>query len=315
MFDLHKINFADELLGIVIAILQAVLIAIITKILLDRAFKDQRLIGKNLQQYGIKKVRADSGGTLSKSSRDIVFGLNGKLYPNKLDLCFITGHGFFRDFQTKAKYLETLLQNGCQIRVLLANPYTGTFKDTTLEDYANPKTLDALTEYYYNILTNETQSTSFLERAYVMLIKTKVLCDNSDKIDKEKLRKHLKVQFLDNNTMDGEGDHNYQVKNIQKICHELKKSAKNGGCIELRFYEDEYQMPIILAQSYIDIKQKERNEESILLWTNINAPIKETSESINVFCSSDIDDIKNKTFINDVKSTFDYLWQLYEKKI
>ena len=301
MFDLQNINFADKILSVIIAILQAVLIAIVTKILLDRAFKEQRLIGKNLQEYGIKKVRANSEGTLSKSAREIAFGLNGKLCPSNLDICFISGRRFFQDFQTNTGYLSRLMQKGCRIRVLLANPYRGTFKDYLVEDYSESNALDTLTDYYYQILTHQSQAASFLERTYAMLISAKVQSDNSYIVNKNSLKKCLN-DF---------GDHNYQVKDIEQICNNLKESAKNGGSIELRFYEDEYQMPIIIAKTFVDTKHEEKNEERVFLWTNINAPIRQTHESINILCTTDSDEIHNKTFINDVCNSFEYLWNLY----
>ena len=188
MFDFSKINFADEFVGIIIAIFQAVLIAIITKILLDRAFKDQRLIGKNLQKYGIKRVRADKGGTLSKSGKDIVFGLNGKLVPNKLDLCFITGYGFFRDYELKTGYLKNLIANGCKIRILLGNPNRGKYANYQFHDFEIEKNIDEITEYYYKILNKEICAQSFLERSYAMLISKKVKLNENEQYDKSLLK-------------------------------------------------------------------------------------------------------------------------------
>ncbi len=312
MFDFSKINFADEFVGIVIAVLQAVLIAIITKILLDRAFKDQRLIGKNLQKYGIKKVRADRGGTLSKSGVDIVFGLNNKLYPNKLDLCFITGFGFIRDYEVRAGYLKKLISNGCKIRILLGNPNTGKYADYKYTDFEDEKVVDELTEYYYDVLNKKIRPQSFLERSYAMLISMKVKMNEDGEYDKKLLKEYLSIESDKRKVSKRHGDHNFQVKYAAHLIENLAKYADNGGSIELRFYEDEYQMPIIMASSYTDKKGKQRNEETIYLWTNMNAPIKETSESINVFCSVNSDDTDNATFIDDVCKSFNYLWDLYD---
>lgn len=305
IFNLKEINFAEKSISLIVAVIQAIIIFVLTKVLLDKTFKEQRSIGKNLQDYGIEKVRVNKGGTLSKNARDVVFGLNGKQYPTSMDLCFISGNGFFRDFQLKIGYIKKLLENNCKIRVLLANPYSGTFGETPLNRYADEQFQETLVNYYYDILTNEKRAASFLERAYVMLIKSKVQDKNG--IKKDELRKLLNVKFLKNGTTQNDGDHGFQVKHIESMCKELKKS----GDIELRFYEDEYQMPIILVKSYIDEKQKDKNEENILLWTNINAPIRETSESINVFCKSDSDDLENKKFVNDVCNSFEYLWDTY----
>ncbi len=311
MLDFTEINYADEIVGIIIAIFQAVLIAIITKILLDRAFRDQRLIGKNLQKYGIRKVRADKGGTLSKTGQDIAFGLNGKLIPHKLDLCFITGFGFFRDYQVRTGYLKKLIANGCKIRVLLGNPNRGTYADYKCEDFENEGNRDEIVDYYYNIVTKKTRAQSFLERAYAMLISEKIKQKSGD-YDINLLRERLSIEADKRKVSQNNGDHNYQVKYVTKIIEEIDKYKGNGGSIELRYYEDEYQMPIIMASSYTDNKSKLRNEETVYLWTSINAPIKETSESINVFCSVNVDDKSNAIFINDVSKSFDYLWNLYE---
>lgn len=312
MFAFSQINFAQEIVGVVIAIIQAILVAIITKILLDRAFKDQRLIGKNLQKYGIKKVKAHRGGTLSKSGRDITFGLNGKLAPQKLDLCFITGWGFFRDFQFRTDYLKSLLQRGCKIRVLLANPYRGKFKNFEVEDFEKEDNAKTIVKYYSNVLLHQEPAQSFLERSFAMLVSKKVKQSNDNLVDYDLLATYLKVEKDKRILSKSNGDHNFQVKYIEKICEQLNDFAQNGGNIELRFYEDEYQMPIIMATSYTDDNGKKNNEETIYLWTNINAPIKETSESINVFCSVSSDDKQDKTFINDVAESFDYLWNLYQ---
>lgn len=313
MFDFSEINIADKILSIFIAVIQAMLIALITKKFVDKAFQEQRLIGKNLQEYGIKKVSADKGGTLSKSARKVVFGLDGRLYPEKLDLCFISGHGFFRDYETKAGYLSDLVKNGCKIRVLLANPYRGKFKDWSEKKLSSPEYLDEIVDYYYSVVSNDIKAQCFLERSYAMLIKEKVLDENnSNKLSKEKLIKRLS---FDPAVGDCCGDHIYQVKNIANMCKKINASAQKGGNIEIRFYEDEYQMPIIKATSFIDEKHYSRNEEMVLLWTNVNAPIKETSESINVFCSVNINDENNTTFISDVTKTFEYLWDLYDEKM
>lgn len=312
-FDFTSINYAEQIVGIVIAVLQAIVIAVLTKFLLDQAFKDQRLIGKNLQKYGIHKVHAHKGGTLSKAGKDVCFGLNGKLMPSHLDLCFISGWGFFRDYEMKAGYLRRLVANGCQIRVLLANPDRGRFKDWKVEDYENPSKQETLLRYYTDLFEGREEAESFLERSYAMLLSKKVQREPFAPVDSEVLKRHLRVEEDKTVISDSHGDHSFQVKYIQKLCHELARFADNGGKIELRFYEDEYQMPIIMATSYTDAKSKKEYEETVYLWTNMNAPIKETSESINISCYSPVDEIEDKAFVNDVQKTFEYLWNRYRK--
>jgi hypothetical protein len=311
MFNFSAINYGDKIISLIIAVAQAVIIAVITKMVLDKAFQEQRTIGKNLQEYGIKKVKSEkSGGTLNKSGCDIVFGLNGKPIPLQLDLCFITGNSFMLDFQTRTNYIKRLIENGCQVRILLANPFRGNFAEYSVADYENENKLDATIDYYYKLLNNEIASQSFLERAYMMLIRPNVTRSGGS-IDKAKLKEYLSIETDKCKVSIHNGDHGYQVKFIKDMCDELKQYGANGGSIELRFYEDEYQMPIIMATSHMHCNQN-HNEEMIYLWTNINAPIRETKDSINVFCSASIDDKESATFLNDVSKSFDYLWNLYK---
>lgn len=300
---------SDKIISLIFAVIQAALIALVTKVWIDKAFREQKVLGKNLQQYGIKKVSRDKGGTLSASAREIVFGLNKREVPSELDLCFITGNGFFRDFQTKKDYLGKLLEEGCRIKVLLANPDRGHFADYKVEDFADESRLDEITDYYLAILEGRERAQSFLEREYTMLIKKKLPQERGAKRDA--LRERLRILYDAEGRRVGTGDHNYQVKNIRSICDELRKRAAKNGSIELRHYEDEYQMPIILVRTRAG---KDNKEDSIFLWTNINAPIKETSESINVFCSSEVDEVNDKAFLSDVCTSFDYLWETYDTK-
>ena len=56
MFDFSAINFADKLFGILIAIIQALVISLLTGMVLNRSFKKERDIGKSLRKYDITAI-------------------------------------------------------------------------------------------------------------------------------------------------------------------------------------------------------------------------------------------------------------------
>lgn len=314
MFDFSAINFADKLFGILIAIIQALVISLLTGMVLNRSFKKERDIGKSLRKYDITAIKSERKGTLSESDYAVVFGLKNKPVPTQLCLSFLTGFAFFRDFECKAKYLSGLVANGCQIRILLANPHEGYFADKPYEYFTTEQALQERVDYYYDVFTGKAKEQCFAERSYTMLTydKVKSYLDISawaDEATENNCKAGLRKQLTEVLSIDGRhnGDHVYQLRFIEQLVAKIAKHADNGGSIELRFYEDEYQMPIIMC------KTTDGNKPVVKLWTNINAPIRETMSSINVAGEYVPSDGNKESFVKDTEATFEYMWNKYKK--
>lgn len=295
--DFTQINLAENLIDIIFAVIQAIIIALVTGHVLNKIFLKERNMGKNLRECGIERVSA-SKGTLTARDREKLFGLNGNPVPTEVCLCFITGNAFFRDFQEQKHYIQDLTKQGCKVKVLLANPWNGEISSKSDETGIIKEELDSVTDYYYKIHSENLLATSFLEREYDMLI-SPILIEKTKDEAKAELKKLLEK----------ESDHNGQVKKVFALLREARKHSANGGDIELHYYTDEYQMPIILAKYNATPKK----ESKVMLWTNINAPIKETRESINVYAVKNIN--KKKDFVIDVENSFYYLCRKYPKNV
>lgn len=313
MFDFSTINFADKLFGILIAIMQALIISLLTGMVLNRSFKQEREMGKSLRNYDITRIKSERKGTLSPQDYDIVFGLHGTPAPMQLSLSFLTGFGFFRDFECKAKYLSSLISRGCQIRILVANPHKGHFAEMPYDYFTTNQALEERVNYYYDIFTGKKQEQCFAERSYSMLIYDKIKCyldasqwlEGQAKINNDQQLRNKLKELL---SIDGQhnGDHIYQLRFLEQLVKEIRKNADNGGTIQIRFYEDEYQMPIILC------KCSSGDKQTINLWTNINAPIRETMSSINVAGQYSSVSDKSESFVKDTEATFEYMWKKYK---
>lgn len=310
MFDFSDINFADKLISILVAILQAILISALTGFVLNRSFRRERNMGKNLNRHGIIEIKSAKGGTMSTSDHDIAFGLNGKAVPYELNLCFLTGYHFFKDFEQKEGYLSSLVQRGCHVKILIANPDNGPFSDLSYEELMTSENIDIRTDYYFRQLAERPDEEDFLTRSFVMLIYTKVadeiadLRTSNNEYDKqlltEKIKSKIKKVIVDS------GDHLQNARYAERLFAHVNDGAPKGK-LEMRYFVDEYQMPIIYC------KTTEGDKHANYLWTNINAPIRETKESINVSGKIFPDDDNKNNFVKDVEMTFDYLWNKYEK--
>lgn len=294
MFDWGVINYADKLIGLILAISQALMIAFITGIVLNRAFQKEKAIGKSLKEYGIERVKTNKG-TLSAQDCHVVFGLGGHAVPRELCLCFITGNAFFRDYERNAGYLASLAARGCRIRILLANPNQAKAAQLWDEQITSADVPDEVVEYYFRLLKGLYKTTSFIERTFLMLTYRMVEnCIDDEESCKALLRRRLRETK----------DHVMHVRTAQQLLSAAAHKSDHGGSIELRYYIDEYQMPIIMAKTDATEKKPART----LVWTNMNAPIQETSDSINVFA------VKNEGtagFVEDVEKSFEYLWRTY----
>ena len=69
-------------------------------------------------------------------------------------------------------------------------------------------------------------------------------------------------------------------------------------------------MAVVWIAEY-DYGESRRNKSFVMLWTNINAPVRETIQSINVLGMKDGN--KDAGFVEDVSLSFDYLFNKYPK--
>lgn len=301
-------DIADKLINLLLAVIQAVVIALITKNALDRALRKEKEIGKRLKDYGVESVKSGDG-KMSDEHLNLAFGLRGHQIPNEIDLCFITGRAFFRDLQQKNDYIGRAVEHGCKVRVLLANPYCGVlyekWKDIIekgdMEGLRTGDYVKAVAQYYYQMLTEETNSimrnAAFIERSDAMLIHSKI----KETIDDQSACLKALEEVLGRL-----GDHRYQVLQIEKMLQELSERAdRGGGHVEVRYYTDEYRLPVTLVRK----NATEYKEAVTLLWTNMNAAIRETTESINIFCK--VKETETSRFVKDIEDTFEYLWNRY----
>lgn len=301
MWDIKGVNFADNVIDIVFAIVQYILITVligfIVNKIVNKTLEKQKHIGENLSKYGINKVSANKGGTLNKHDQNVLFGKNGYPFPTEVKLCFLTGWSFFRDYRED---LKKLIENGTKIKILLGSPENARFTGCNIDD--TEKLLDEMTEYYAKAYEEKDPLKSFLERETIMLADD-ILTAKDGKTVTDKMRE--KILKKDDEFV---GDHIYQIYVIADLLKELNRSARNGGNISLHYYLDEYQMPIIMAK-YNAVK---KTEAKTLLWTNMNAPIRETKESINVLC--EMKESTDSYYVKDVEKSFDYLYTRYPEE-
>ena len=310
MFDFSEINLANELTALLFAIIQALLIALITKNALDRALQKERQIGKSLKDYGVEKVKSGDG-KMSPQHVNIAFGLRGHRIPSEIDLCFISGRSFFGDFKD---YIIRAVANGCKVRILLANPYSGiiyekwksAIDDGDMTKLKSDAYVEDVANLYYKLLVEHDTSTlrnaSFIERSDAMLFYSKIdILGNEKSSCIENLKGELSKY----------GDHRYQVLVIKVMLAELKEKLEREGirlrddAVELRYYSDEYRLPITLVK-----KAAEKRKHAVtLLWTNMNAATREATESINIFCKVKESDVS--LFVSDIENSFNYLWNCY----
>ena len=168
MWDAGSVNVAKNVIDVCFAIIQYLLITIVigfvVKKIVDKSLEKQKHIGENLSKYGIHKVSAHKGGTLNEKDKNVLFGKRGRVFPEEVDLCFLTGWSFFRDY---CEELKNLVANGTKIRVLLGSPEGATFTGCQIEQ--TQKLLKKMTEYYANAYLNRSPLKSFLERETLML--------------------------------------------------------------------------------------------------------------------------------------------------
>lgn len=304
----------EVLIDFSIELIPAVITALLTAWFLDKAFQKSKHLGDSLVKSGIDNIEYASG-KMSKRDRTKFFGLNGKEKPNEINLCFLTGDNFFLDYY---EYLLDLANNNTRIKVLIANPFESNRVSEYLEKYPSEFTREGslcsaidkekLANLYYEYNSYNAEQLSklaYLERTFLMVSK-----ENIERIAENKYGRSYSI--LEENEklnvwrdrIGKTGDHIMQTMIVTKIVESLNKKSQ-GTKIELYYYKDEYRIPITLA------KYKKKDKEDFLLWTNMNAPVKETTKSVNVFGQTN--DENDASYVTDVIKSFDYLFDRYSK--
>ena len=313
----ETINWAywlDIFLSFLIELVPAVFTALLTAWFLDRAFQKSKHIGDSLIKSGIEDIKYASGKMTKKDSLKF-FGLNGNPKPEEINLCFLTGDNFFLDYYS---YLLELVNSGTRVKVLIANPFDSNRVKDYLERYPvefsrensmckleDRQALGELYYKYYNLNSEEFSKLTYLERTFLMVSKENIerisnrLFAREYGILTEEEKKKVWLERVGKT-----GDHIMQVLLVTKIVESINKQS-TGTQIELYYYKDEYRIPITLA------KFNKNDKEEILLWTNMNAPVKETTKSVNVFGKTD--DENDATYVSDVLNSFNYLFDKYSR--
>lgn len=304
----------DAIIQLALAFIPSIGTAVLVAFLLDKAFKRSKKIGDSLVKSGIENIDYVSGKMSSKDC-SILFGLNKREKPFELNLCFLTGDNFFLD---NYNYLLELLNHGTKIKVLIAGAddsirykryikkYPNIFdRNTGFCDDDDKKELIDIYMKYHDYKSDDLAQLHYVERTYLMV--SKEVVEKRARTDYNSSYAFLSDENRSNvwgHRIARTGDHMMQIALVTKIIHTLNKQSTNEK-ISLAYYKDEYRIPIILA------KYKEKESEAYLLWTNMNAPVKQTTESVNVFGKT-----KEKTdgsYISDVMKSFDYLFDKYHK--
>lgn len=307
--------WANVAVDVIFGVVSALITAVITSWLLDRAFRKSRDLGESLKKVGIEKIDYSSG-TMKRKDRNILFGERGNPKPNELKICFITGDNFCKD---NFENLINLVKNGRTIKALIGNPkdcdrseeYFKRFSEKKFEDlHCTDEDKDKLATLYvkYNELHgDELRKLCYLERTYLMV--SKDIIERKSKLKYLRPYKNLNLEEKKQiwvERISSTGDHVMQAVLVTRMFDLINAESENGGKADLRYYHDEYRIPIILAEFYCDCKS---NENKLMLWSNINAPVRETTKSINVFgvdkCEED------PTYVNDINYTFEYLFEKY----
>lgn len=308
--------WADVGVSIVVGVISAIITAAITSWMLDKAFRKSKYLGDSISKAGIEKIDYTSG-KMTQKERNILFGLKGNQMPKELKICFITGDNFCKD---NFGNLVGLVKNGCTIKALIGNPNTCARAAEYFEKFSTELPLEALccsdqdkkalAGLYLKLnelYGDELRKLSYLERTYLMVSKDIIERKSKDRY----LRSYKELTDDEKRTVwleriSATGDHVMQAVLVTRMLQLVAKEAQNGGEVDLRYYHDEYRIPITLAEYYAEGEQR---ENKLMLWTNMNAPVRETTKSVNVFGVDKFDE--GATYVNDVNCTFEYLFEKY----
>lgn len=285
-------------------ILKAIIILLITKYIVEKIVSRVKN-DKNLSDYGITRIKhhdssddhndSDKGsGNLSRHDIALLFGRHGNPKPKELCFFFITGYTFFGNYLKESNELLKLAQGGCKIKILVGNYRNCKFAATINKpDYA-----DLATDYYYNIAAGKIDGQCFLDRSTAM-----VACKSSDISGHEKDMKK-KINGL---VLSDRGDHLSQILKLNEMVRVVNEQITDfGNKIEVRFFEDEYRFPFMIAK----YDAKKDSDIRIRVWSNYVAPIQEARKSINLY--GEAKEGEKTTFTASSELSFDYLWNRYE---
>ncbi len=302
----------ERFIDLLLQLIPSIGTALFTAWFLDKAFKKSKKLGEDLAKSGIDHIEYASG-KMCKKDRAKLFGLNGKVAPVEVSLCFLTGDNFFLDYYN---YILDLLKRGTKIRVIIANPFdserSAEYAKNHPEEFSREISLcteehkKSLAQHYYKITKynkDEMAKLAYLERTFLMVSREAI-----DRVAESKFGR--KYTHLDENEkqqawyarIPKTGDHIMQVMIVTKIIDSLNKACPENK-IELAYYKDEYRIPITLA------KFKKGEDDEYYLWTNMNAPVKETTKSVNLLGRSEEEGEAN--YVTDVINTFNYLFDRY----
>lgn len=367
-----KVNYADFILDIV----KAVLIFAVT-VIWGRRFTDKLSIikknNKNLSDYGIKSVGAHGNAVLSGSDIRKLFGFNKlgrirkKERPDEVCFFFLTGYNFFDTYLLS--HIAPLAKTSTKIKILVGNADNYKFhedveksiKDNWQISSKNPlknfdssenkntcnSILDKRVRYYSDIATGKVQGDCFLDCASAMLLSKKDikydLCANPDEDYYSDDNTKSRIEYGMCQAQDGSYcELGIEVIRLKKCIHKINEENPKPN-IEIRFYDDEYRVPLIISKYHINddecqnvgehkkkvfivrlikklfkrnspYKKHEKREasEKYLVWTNMVAPMQNARHSISIYsegtdCANEID-----CFAPRAVESFDYVWNKYK---
>ena len=296
-------NITDHLVSLVFGVLQGTIVGIIVGTILKEAYREAMSIGINLSDYGIKKVSVAENGKLDQKSRNALFGtglgLRPVKKPDRIRLCFISGYNFINYFE---KEIVDLITYGTKIELLIAGP--SPTEEEKLFDFnvvAEDNVFVETQQNKYIQMYKDDEGASFGDRIFLMLSSGK----DSKKGDNTVENRICQLVY-DNRK---KGDCRMEIINTVKIVEELRKNT-NTDNIRIRFYKDEYRMPIILANYDGNDVASKKPEVTARLWTNIGMPIREAMDTVSIYAEK-LNDTRNK-IVDDSELYFSYLWDKYE---
>lgn len=285
----------DKSISLAFGILQALLISLLMYLFVNKAIVKRQKIGRSLNNEGVQRVTADDG-KLTKNDIDLLFGYGNNPSPKEIKLCFLSGAGFLSRFEED---LVKAIKRGCDIKILVASPVGSHFFD----DYKNRYDIqtDVLVDYYAEAFLSNNYDDSFLEKEDFMIALGKKEKHNLSKRD---LKKEFYKFFTEHQTGDSVG----QIFTVNEIVQRISKKTKGdcSGSIKIRYYKDEYRMPLILSKH----DPHKKKPGCVRLWTNMTAPTDETRDSISLYFQTN-DNQKGK-FVESMDNYFDYLWDYYD---
>jgi len=311
-WDFNIVNYADTLIDLTIALVQAIVILLLTNFLLNKIWMKSTSMGTKLFEYGIDKISIKDG-RLNKMDKKQMFGLYPCKKPYELCFWFITGDGFIKDY---SHLLVDVIKNGCKVKILLHNPEHNRFYSKqdpyTIERINQDKKIrDEMVDYYFNIIKGN-NGNSYGDRIFAMYMLRRTLDNNSnqtsvDDYGDEKLKKTNETNLL---------SRGYYISEIvlgQELIEKIKQDSGIEDGIEVRYYIDEYRSTVMIAK----YKNETANKTELRCWVNFASPMTAAQDSIALSSHPRKENKKNddgndeSQFLKDMENSFDYTWNQY----